>query len=993
MINFKIILLLISLFVISLSASTESFFHKSTNSVRSTTTTVEEPANTPLTYVQRFEESANISIWKDVNTSKIYIKVYPITDKIFIASDTHMIRQFNGDEENTFTLKLINLDDSSEFFSYVYKDNPKILEVKVDEGQNFNVDKTFDFMFENTYKVSLNQEDNGQECVILNMKKGWSLVSLPVNITLTKNSTDANTSMSRLGSYDVIYTYSSDANWTKNPDSITAGEGFWIKRDSEYSTQFCGNAYNPLLEELSEGWHLVGTGKTLYNISNIDYIDEAYKYNNGAWQKDFNTTVAGEGFWVKIGKKSNIIVHAQPDNLEDNTTAVPDALKFDLNSTNLTIIKLEEYKFKILDSNASDYTSYIGKALFLSNSFEGLVKDVNQNGSDVLIDTESTSDLKKVYDRIQFSFDGLTTSSSRTLVKDKNIYNYLNENPLKVSLSNKSRSLTKKGMFVQIAIPNNYKIQDANSASQSRVVKKVEIPISVDLTSGSGSVSLSFMTESGWSYLEFELAPKVNNFDYKILSFSPYLTYDMELKVANVQDIKFELSGKLSTDFYKKTFDIPLEIIIPIPVTAGSVSFSIKPKIDVSFTGEISGKYTMSYKNSYSKTSYYEFDTRLDEQKAPKTPLVVRDPIVYTSEFAAELSATMAIAPTLDLAPVIGIPHTDVSFRVFDVASGYELSYKATGKLVANESGLKEDYPFTKNYLVHDFFPWYVDTGAEGQLFASGKIDISSLPVIGGVYEMKFAPIPKQELWKMDLAGMPEPTVVEKTTEADEKKTLEISFPDSADSYLADIKVTYSGGEIDFSSGRTQTITDLEANTNYEFASEWKKGATTDGHDKSLVWSNDFSFRTSAYVDDNNSDGDDGVVDDDSNTSDDGKDKLLGKWTLHLKCVNQEEDASIFDIDMLASSSDSSVYSIQGKGNGTDYTGVAMAHVVNGSVDASSYDTHISVSTTFSGSEDVRTDTYTVNLDTNDTGYVRSVQSWYPNPDLSGCDAEFRLHR
>jgi hypothetical protein len=258
---------------------------------------------------------------------------------------------------------------------------------------------------------------------------------------------------------------------------------------------------------------------------------------------------------------------------------------------------------------------------------------------------------------------------------------------------------------------------------------------------------------------------------------------------------------------------------------------------------------------------------------------------------------------------------------------------------------------------------------------------------IKNAVELKFALLPKQVFGKWNYAKMPEPFITEISSINDETKTVEISFPESAvtNNYLDKILVTYGDKTIDFTSGRTQTIDGLRPNTKYTFTAKWKDGVVTNTQfDKSYIWSNDFEFTTSKYVkvDDKNSS-------QEQNTSA----TITGKWTLHLKCIDQSDDASVFDFNIVSNSTDSRVYSIQGTGTGTDYGGESMNHVVNGSFNADTKIAEIAIATTFPGTSDyTRTDRFSAKLDVNDTGYVSTTQSWHPS-DGQGCDAETRLNR
>ena len=990
--NFRIILLFI-FSVLFTNLYAESFLDKNYKNVVNRDEIV-VPNDLVLTYVKRFEESANISIWKDSDTSKIYIKIYPISDRIFITNDTHSIKQFDeNNQEQTYSLILKDTVNSIPYFDYVYKDAPKVLEVSINENQAFDIEKTFDFIFENSYKIPLTQTaNNGTQCINVEMKSGWSLISLPVAITLEKNSSDPDMSMSKLGNYSKIFTYN-DGNWTKDPDTITAGQGFWIKRKDPLTVEFCGSPYNPILEELEEGWHLVGTGKTLYNLDQIDYIKKSFKYSDSKWSEDFNTTNEGEGFWLKIGETEDIVIPVVPTNLEEDSTVAAGSLTFETTNRSVEISKLEEYKYQILNATASDYNQFIGKALFIAKTFEGIIKKVEQTGSNVLITTEDATSIDQIYEEFKFSFDGIEDSTSnRSINKEQTIYSYLNQEPLKIKLIKKnttsSRGIEKEDAFIRIAIPDKYTIQEKQDIN--RVYKKVQIPIATDVSSGFGTVSFSFMTDKGWSYLDFRLDPKLD-LDLGLYKKdgdwlpSAYAAYDYEQTVANSQDIKVEIAGKISTpdinNKTSKTFRLLKNKSITIPVTT-AFSMRVIPKMKFGVGGELSGKFVSTYKNSYSKTTYANYDSRLENQIEPSSPVIDNPAAEFSSEFALEASGGVSVTPILTFAPKIGVSKLSVDLNIFTIDAGYEISHKITGKIAASESGVNEDMPFTKNYFGHSFFnPWYLEMATEGQAYTTGKIDLTTLSFVKKEIDLKFAVFPKQTFGKWDWGIMPEPTINEISTKADEKKTVQITFPFSADDYLDKLEVTYGNKTIDFTSGRTQNVSELEPNTKYVFTAKWKDGALTNSdYNKSWIWSTDFEFTTSVFEESG------------ENNKENPVNNVSGEWTLHLKCVSQSSDASVFDVNIVSNSSDSQIISIQGNGTGTDYSGAAMVHVVNGSLNTNTDIANISIATTFPGTnDDTRTDTYTTNLNTNDTGYVVTTQSWYPSG--SGCEGEIRLHK
>jgi hypothetical protein len=193
-------------------------------------------------------------------------------------------------------------------FSYSGKYYP-LIEGKTDK---YTIDiscPNMDDSFANKVKTIGFDIDNIDRSLVL--KKGWNLVSIPVDTSITN--------LSMFGSYKYMYIYKNN-KWL-DQDHITSlekGIGVWIYQSNESTTvDFVGDDYTNNLSTLSSGWHLIGAGKDIYNLSSVldDNIYISWKYSNNNWSlfsyddeiiqsaKKMNFGVfenikAGEGFWV-----------------------------------------------------------------------------------------------------------------------------------------------------------------------------------------------------------------------------------------------------------------------------------------------------------------------------------------------------------------------------------------------------------------------------------------------------------------------------------------------------------------------------------------------------------------------------------------------------------------------------------------------------------------------------------------------------------------------
>ncbi len=998
--HLKVLVLVLSILNINLFAG--NLYEQNTQEIQSRDTII-TPDNLSVVGVQRFDDTANISIWKDKESSKIYIKVQSITNKIFIANNTHSIVQFDADNGNiSYSVNLVNPEDSKPYFDYVYTEVPQILEVVIENDENFDYDKSFSFLFENKDKVFLIQIKNNIQCINVEMDKGWSLVSIPVNITLDRNSNDINTSFDKLGKHDITWTYDNEKNWTRNPEMIFPGQGFWIHKQEVSTIEFCGQPYSPILKELKKGWNLVGSGELLYNIDKISYIDISWKYKQGQWTHDFDSVVAGEGFWLKIGEPDKIMIPAVPINMEDNSTVVDDSLQFNTQSRSLSIVPIDEYTFKVLNANLNDYIQHKGEPFFILKHFKGMIKDVEQSGTDVIIYTEDAKDISKVYKKIQFKFDGVTQSSSRTLIKDRKIYTYKNKDPIILSMTSKNRSLTSEGIFTKLTIPGTYQFIKKTKLVQNRA--KIYLPIPIEFTVAierklgdngavEAAIGVSFYNDTKPTSFEYSFNPKVS-FEYGI--WDPYIKYDIELKEENKQNIYLEISGAISGSISKDLIEElagGLEWYIPIPSPIGvTVSIEITPSLELGLKGELVGKYNYSYENSSSKTVYLNYNSKKDVKS--KEPIFDNPAAKSSHSFSAELSTVLSLNAALTTAPVVGIPYTSINIGLFSCSAGAELACSVAGKLATHESGTVDNKHFEKNYNMHEFFPYYVETAITLEPYVSANLDIDIADTWTYKQELlKFTPI-KVNLARMDFGVMPEPKICELPNLEIDKKSFKLEFPESANDYLGKFDVKYGSKIIDFDASRSTIIYDVDKldENEYIFTSSWKNDSKTYSPEnlnvsEAVLSLLDLNKISTPFVLENSL-----IIANDvvfKSNGEECSDDTNGTWYLELKCEDEEIVLSTFKLDLVKEDSSFDIFSIHAEASSEDYNGETIKHEIQGTMDIHNL-AQIKLYSTFQLDENItRIDSFSVSLTNNDTGYVKTQQSWKPNG--TGCNAKVRF--
>ncbi len=109
---------------------------------------------------------------------------------------------------------------------------------------------------------------------------------------------------------------------------------------------------------------------------------------------------------------------------------------------------------------------------------------------------------------------------------------------------------------------------------------------------------------------------------------------------------------------------------------------------------------------------------------------------------------------------------------------------------------------------------------------------------------------------------------------------------------------------------------------------------------------------------------------------------VTGTWEFHFRCAGAGTDAVVTNLSL----NEASGGTFTGSGSGTDYNGTPMNVDITGSYTSSTHLLTGDITSTFQGNSCVREDTFSVTLQSNDTGYVDTTQV-----QVCGCPAQVRL--
>ncbi len=225
---------------------------------------------------------------------------YKALSKFFMIKDNSYQRGLIQGEES---VEIIPLNNEAQFEEKLYfEQNYRGIILREGEAEiivdgvpiNMESDKEYILIIQTVEsdKLNLNKIYN-KDKNYLHLKKGWSLISTPINSEL--NVTDT------FYTKDLAYKFQNNS-WIKNPEILKQNEGMWVKYNFNIDVHL--NEYNISQNYelnstiLNSGWNLIGAGND-FTLSEDYKIIWAFDNLDKIWVENPNQILRGYGFWIK----------------------------------------------------------------------------------------------------------------------------------------------------------------------------------------------------------------------------------------------------------------------------------------------------------------------------------------------------------------------------------------------------------------------------------------------------------------------------------------------------------------------------------------------------------------------------------------------------------------------------------------------------------------------------------------------------------------------
>jgi hypothetical protein len=177
-----------------------------------------------------------------------------------------------------------------------------------------------------------------------NLRKGWNLISLPVNADDRRR----NTLFPTASGYAFAY-----QNGYVQKDTLEYGVGYWNKFGSAQAVQIKGEFRELDTFDVANRWNIIGSIAYPVDIDSIEQIPNPivtspYWGYNGSYQI-YDTLLPGKGYWVKTNGGGKLILK------KSSSIAYPKHLHKE------TQILDQVNTLKIVDANGQSQNLYLGK--------------------------------------------------------------------------------------------------------------------------------------------------------------------------------------------------------------------------------------------------------------------------------------------------------------------------------------------------------------------------------------------------------------------------------------------------------------------------------------------------------------------------------------------------------------------------------------------------------------------------------------------------------
>ncbi len=342
-------------------------------------------------------------------------------------------------------------------------------------------------------------------------------------------------------------------------------------------------------------------------------------------------------------------------------------------------------------------TSKIGLPLFVDDTFKGMISDARIAGSTLVVRTQDATKISDVYKNFDVTFqnDSIVESVQRSLSSQniKGRYDYLNKNPLRISVLKKSitnsRNLTNDEIVLRIDIPKGYTTPiDMRSVSCSffnldcSLTTEGNTSKNLDLGKSYGDNGLMFSTEG--SYIEIGIGTYLRaHYDYNYIGVDTF-DFDLAQSAYFESNLKVTLSGELSKSWeapLKLIDDFEVEIVHPHSLEI-KTTVIVSPQIVLGVDGKITGTFTASSFTKRSgevRVSYnsangaHSFDHSVED-----TPQNISKDEVALS---IEADGNAYVFPAITMLPTLTFARIGPSLTMVNLRSGIKLNTNINGKI------------------------------------------------------------------------------------------------------------------------------------------------------------------------------------------------------------------------------------------------------------------------------------------------------------------------
>ena len=524
---------------------------------------------------------------------------------------------------------------------------------------------------------------NSSSSKILSLTAGWNLVALPVDINISGSDY-----VHYFNGYELIYTFSQEGGWVKDPPMIHAGEGFWIMMPEAHSYTFSGESYSIVekIAALPDGWHLLGTGQSSVLASFSDIGDDVWSYKEEVWDNNPGSVKENSGFWIhKQAGSVQVVKISSTSTPIPELNAVDDALML----TEGDCSEVDEVSFVCSGQDFADIQRYQQKALFIDDLFRGVIDAVEEDGATVRITVREADTIKDVYKdfNITLNADEVLSGLNQAAPQLHGRYDGINSVPLRHSFR-RADTAEDDEIILRIDFPKGYFIPIRKSAFNCELLAEgsCEGSISVsqsnhtDLGATKERYGLTVSTEG--SYVEVGIGAYISaKYDHNFIGADNY-RFELQNSAYFKSNVKFTISGKLEREWktnIKISNMINVEIVHPYSA-AVKLEVGFQPMVEIGAQGTLEAELVAQSSTIRTGKIGFKYDSRAGQLRTNSS-------VVYSAfnensvEYEAKVEAHAFLIPRVALRPKLKFLRVSQALSFGEIRGGVKIDAGLAGEV------------------------------------------------------------------------------------------------------------------------------------------------------------------------------------------------------------------------------------------------------------------------------------------------------------------------